>query len=329
VFGISLVSFGFRVSGPVIALAVSFAVFGILGFLLDGSLRREFGFDFAIARKLLTFGVWATLASALTALSAQVGILTLTYVRTGIDAAIFKVAMTIAMVPALVGNIVMQPLLPIATRSMKDGAQERSALIRLVIRYLLLLGFPIVGLTVILARAVLSAFFAEPYLAGLGTVRVLVVGNLFVMLSTALSAVLFMGNGVKYLTKMNAVAAAVTVLATLALVRTSGAIGAAVAQLVSSLIVLTLTVAWLRKNVQVMPELKRYSIFALSALESGALAWFASDMVSAAKMKVAVGYLVGGCAYAALVLLQRGIRISELNTLNGIRRAGWQSSGES
>ncbi len=326
VLGFCLVLFGFRVSGPILALAVSFVIFGIVGFLLDGSVRCQFGFDFGIAWKLVHFGVWATLASTLTALSTQVGILTLTYMLGGTEAAIFKVATTIAMVPALVGSIVMQPLLPIATQSMKNGSQESGALIRLVIRYLLLLGFPIVSLTIALAGTILSAFFAGPYLAGVGTVRLLLAGNLLVMLSTALSAVLFMGNGIKHLTRINAIAAFITVVGTLALVKTSGSVGAAIAQFISSFVVLVMTIAWLRKKVQLPLELKRYFIFALSAIQAGVLAWVAAEMAPTARTKVAIGYAVGCVAYAVLVWVQRGIKIKELVTLNGIRRTGWESS---
>ena len=151
-----LVRWGHRVTGPLVALASAYLFFGVVALFLDPNLRHGFAFAPAIARRRVRFGVAATLASALAGILLQVGVLALTYLEGEAAAAIFRVALTLAAVPALIGMTVVQPFLPIATRSLQNGKDEMPHTVRLLMRYLFLIGLPLLCAGVILARPLLE-----------------------------------------------------------------------------------------------------------------------------------------------------------------------------
>ena len=315
VLGLALFAFGLRVTGPLWGLAFAFAILGGIGFLMDRSLRQEFGFDLTIALRLVRFGTWATMASALATFSSQIGVLAVTYLRGEGDTAVFRVAATLAMLPALLGSIVAQPFLPVAARSLQNGRDEAATLVRLLTRYLLLIGFPMLTGGLILARPLVQTFFSATYLNGVWALRVLLAANCLTMLFTALSAIPFMGSGVRDLTRMNAVVAGVGLLVSLVVVLPWGITGAAIAQLFSSLISLLLVWRWLRHTINIPTEWSRWLIYALSAIEMALAVTILVNLVHTPTLQLIFGVLVGGLTYSGALFIHKGFTLQEFRRL--------------
>lgn len=310
-----LVRWGLRVTGPLLALAFSYLSIGGVALFLDSSLRRRLAFVPAIARRLLQFGLAATAASALSGILLQVGVLALTYLEGEADAAIFRVAMTLAAVPALIGMTVVQPFLPIATRSLQNNKHEMPHTVRLLVRYLLLIGLPLLCAGVILARPLLETLFGAAYVKGDMALGFLLAGNTCFMFFTALSAVPFMGGGLKDLIKMNLTAATLALLGNLFFIQHWGITGAAVAQMSASAVGMILMVGWLGRRSLISVEWPRSAIYFLSTVEMSAVLFIVVNLERIPRLQLAIGIPVALMTYIVALIFHRGISMEEIRLL--------------
>lgn len=315
--GTLLVAMGFGVSGPVWGLAIPYTIIGIIGFCLDSDLRRKIHFDKRTAIELLGFGAWATLASGMLVFVNQIGILALAYLRGETEAAVFKVASTLSMPPIIVCTLLLQPLLPFAARSLRCEPEEAIALLRLLIRYLLMIGIPLLVGGLILARPLVETFFNTTYLDGVWSLRILLFANSLTMLFTTLSAIPFMGSGLKYLARTNVIVAVVALITNILLVRSWGTTGAALAQLLSSGTGFILLLRWLKRTFPIASEWSRWSIYAISAGEMALAVTITVSLVHAPPLQLTLGVFVGVLAYGSALLIQKGVTLAELRRLFG------------
>jgi O-antigen/teichoic acid export membrane protein len=318
ILALVLVRLGLRMTGPLLGLVFAYLLLGTTALALDSNMRRAFAFVPAIARRLVQFGLAATLASALSGILLQVGVLAVTYLKGEAFAAVFKVALTLAAAPALVGITVLQPLLPTTARSLQHGGDEMPRTVRMLIRYLLLIGLPMLGAGLILARPLLQTFFSPTYLKGDLAVGILLAGNTCIMFFTALSAIPFMGGGLKDLIKMNATAATLALLGSLFFIRLWGITGAAVAQMLASGVGVILMVGWLRKRMLIQVEWSRLAIYSLSAAEMSLVLFAIVSLEPVPRLQLVLGIPMGLLTYVAALYLHKGISVDEIRLL--IRR---------
>jgi O-antigen/teichoic acid export membrane protein len=306
------VKLGMTVTGPLLALCVSFAAIGIPGFLLSPGLRGRVAFLRPVAAEILRFGAWATLATLLSGFADQVGILVVAYRIGDVPAGIFKVATTFGVVPALLGMIVALPLMPVAKQSLLNGDNISADLIRPILRYLLMFGLPIVAAGFVLAPAIIRTFVRETYLGAVWPMRILLGASLLRTLVTALSGILFVGQGLKALARIHGTVAAITLTGSLFLVRSWGITGVAVANLVGWATGAVLLYLWFEAKKPIPLEWSGYFRYAGSAAVMAVCAFLVTRSVAGPNLQFLLGGCAAGIAYVSLLWIQRDLALQGL-----------------
>jgi O-antigen/teichoic acid export membrane protein len=307
-----LVKLGFRIIGPLIALCISFAGIGLPGFLLSPVLRGRAAFLRPIAREILRFGGWATLATLFSGFADQVGILVVAYAIGDTQAGIFKVAATFGVLPALLGMIVVLPLMPVAKQGLLNGEDVSADLVLPILRYLFMFGLAIAAAGFVLAPAIIRTFVRESYLSAVWPLRVLLAANLFRMLVTALSGFLFVGHGLKALAKIHGTVAALGVVGSLLVVRASGITGVSAALLMAWIAGAFLLYHWFQLKAPLRLEWGRYLRYGGSAAVMAMAVFLAARVLHPPGEQFVLGASVALVVYAFLLWMQRDIALREL-----------------
>jgi O-antigen/teichoic acid export membrane protein len=307
-----LVKAGMRITGPLLALSISYAAIGIPAFLFGSFVRPGTKFLPDLARDMIRFGTWATLASVLAGISSQGGLLVLAYIAGDAPAGIYRVAMTFGMLPALLGMIVVTPLMPVVKRGLLDGADVTGSVILPIVRYLLMLGFPIAATLAAFAPTVIVAFVRESYSSAAWPMCFCVLANIFVMLMTAFSGILFVGDGLKDLAKIQGVVAVVTVCGSAALARAVGANGPAIASVGAWSVGVVLLYRWFVSRTPIPLEWWGYLRYGSSACVSAAVAALATKSISSALTRCSVGACSACILYVLFLWIQRDLGFLQL-----------------
>jgi O-antigen/teichoic acid export membrane protein len=143
----------------------------------------------------------------------------------------------------------------------------------------------------------------------------LLLGNLFFMAFTALSAIPMMSNGLKEFTFYNLIVSAVALMSTVALVHRWGVSGIAVGQCVAAITGFFLIRHWLKRHFRVRFEWSKSALFLLCACEMAIVVALAVRLVQAPAAQVCVGIVVGVVTYVAALFLQRGVTRQELQMM--------------
>ncbi len=310
-----LVKAGMRITGPLLALCISFAAAGIPGFLLSPALRGNVAFLRSAAKEILHFGLWATLATLLGTFADQVGVLVVAYTNGDAAAGVFKVATTFGMLPALLGMVVALPLMPVAKQGLLNGENISVTLVRPIVRYLLLLGLPIAAAGFVLAPAVIRTFVRDSYLGAVWPLRILLVANVLRTVVAALSGILFVGEGVKKLAKIQGSVAAVAVIGGVSLARSGGATGVALALLTAWAFGLVHLYLWFERRTPLQLEWGKYLRYAGSAAVAAGITFLAGRLLGAGVEQFVTGGCVAGFAYAFLLWMQRDLAFQNLARL--------------
>ena len=306
-----LVKEGMPVRGPLLALALSFAAVGIPGFVLNRELRRRVEFLWPVARQILHFGLWATLATVLNGFAGQVGILVVAYINGDAAAGVFKVATTFGVLPALLGMIVVMPLMPVAKRELLNGGDVSESLV-------LMVGLPLVTAGFVLAPAVISTFVSASYLGAVWPMRILLGASLLRTLVTAVSGVLFVGQGLKELARIEGAVAAVTLIGGILLSRTEGLIGMAVALLAAWFVGAVLLYRWFERRAPLGLEWRSYLRYAGSAVLMATLVFFGIRLVPSPVERFLLGGVLATVIYASLLWMQQDLPFQSL--VRGVRQ---------
>lgn len=311
-----LVKLGMRITGPPIALCASFAAIGIPGFLLSPALRGHVAFVRPIALEILRFGAWATLATLLSGLADQVGILVVAYGVGYAPAGIFKVATTFGVLPALLGMIVVLPLMPVARRGMLKGDDVSAGLILPTLSYLLMFGLAIAAAEFVLAPAVIRTFVQESYMGAVWPLRLLLGASLLRMLVTAFSGILFVGDGLKALTRIHGTVAVIALAGSALVVGAWGITGVAVALLIAWSAGIVLMHRWFRRKASLPLEWSKYLRYAGSAAIMAVVVFLTASLINPPIEQFVLGGCVAVIAYALLLWIQRDVAFRGLiNTL--------------
>jgi O-antigen/teichoic acid export membrane protein len=300
-----LVKMGMPVVGPLLALSMSFALLGLCSCFFDRSFRGDFVFLTEVANEIIRFGLWATVAVVLSGFAGQIGILIIDYMRGDGAAGVFKVATTFGVISALLGIVVVLPLMPVAREGMLRGNNIAAELVRPIIRYLLMLGLPITAAGFVLAPEIIGTFTTQAYAAAVWPLRILLGANLLRMLMTAASGILFVGEGLRTLTKIYGVMVAVTLTVGVILVRRWGINGMAAAQLISWIGGAILMCRWFWRKTPVHIEWRVYLRYALSAVTMAAIVYLGKQLVHAPFERLIFGICASGIVYLLMLWLQR------------------------
>jgi len=322
VIALLLVKAGMPITGPLLGFCISFTVLGIPGFLLSPALRGHIRFLRPVAAEILRFGFWATVATVLGELASQVGILAVSYVNGDAAAGIFKVAATFGMLPTLLGTMVLLPLMPVARQGLLRGDDISRSLILPILRYLLMLGLPIAAVGFVLAPAVIRTFVQQSYMGAVWPMRILLAANLLRMLVTAFSGILFVGDGLRELAKIQGSVAAVAVVTTVLVARNGGAIGVAIGLLISWLVGALHLYNWFERRMPVRLEWGRYLRYAGSAVVTALCTLLAGKLFQPGVRQLVVGGCVATLVYTFLLWLQRDPAFEQLMRAFAERTAG-------
>ena len=294
-----LVRVGMRITGPLLALAISYVLFGFPAFLL-GATRPLPRFLPQIAGEIIRFGTWATLASVLTGVATQGGLLVLAYVGGDVSAGVYRVASTFGMLPAVLGMIVVTPLMPIVKRGLLEGTDVTASVILPIVRYLLMLGLLIATTAGVFSQSIITALVRDSYSSAAWPMRICLAANVLLMLVTTFSGILLVGEGLKDLTKIQAVVAFIAVGGSAVLSPTMGANGAALSSLAAWLIGAVLMYRWFARKTPIALEWASYWRYAVSACISAAIADLATRSIVSPLVRCSVG---GGFACILYVLI--------------------------
>ncbi|MGB6876744.1 MAG: polysaccharide biosynthesis C-terminal domain-containing protein [Candidatus Acidiferrales bacterium] len=302
---VALVKAGMPISGPLLGLFLSFIVLGIYASLLDPAIRGNVVFLPKVAVEIIRFGLWATLAVVLSGFAGQIGVLIVDYVNGDAAAAVFKMAATFGIVPALLGMIVVLPLMPVAREGILNGHDIAVSLVLPITRYLLMLGLPITAAGLVLAPEVIATFTRHSYAGAIWPLRILLGANLLRAWMTAASGVLFVGEGLRALAKIYGAMVAITLVAGVFLARRWAVNGMAIAQLTSWIIGAILMCAFFRRRSSMRLEWKLYLRHAFSSLIMAAVVYFGTRVWHTAFERLILGGCISATVYLALLWLQR------------------------
>jgi O-antigen/teichoic acid export membrane protein len=310
-----LIKLGMRITGPLFGLCISFAGVGISALLFSSVVRGQMAFLPKVAKEILHFGLLATLATLLATFADQVGILAVAYVNGDEAAGVFKVATTFGMLPGLLGMVVALPLMPVAKNSLLNGDNISVTLVRPIIRYLLLVGLPIAAVGFALAPAVIGTFVRQTYLGAIWPMRILLVANVLRTLVTALSGILFVGEGLKQLAMIQCSVAAVAVAGSVLLARNGGLTGVAMALLAAWAFGLIHLYLWFERRTPLQLEWVGYLRYAGSAAVAATGTFLAGRLFGAGVVQLVTGGCVAGIVYVFLLWIQRDVAFQNLTRL--------------
>lgn len=314
VLAMILVSAGLHISGPIWAFILSYVFFGVLTIFLEKSLFGK-RFDWHFVRKIIRFGVPMTAASAFNVLATQAGVLGIAYMMTESEVGIYKLATTFGMIPMLLGDALVLPLLPLVKKGMIDNAKETAELIRLLIRFLTVAGLFMLGAGIVLAKPLINLVFGTVYQNAVEPSRILLGASFLGLLFTVLLSVLYMSDHLKIAAKITGIVAVLSVGGNLALVPTRGASGAAFSLLIAFGIGLSLVGVWLRRRLSVWLEWRKYGIYALSMVEMGILLVLFVSFMRSQVVSLLGGMILAPCLYILALIIQKGLTRAEISHL--------------
>jgi len=311
VLAMILVSAGLHISGPIWALILSYVIFGVLTIFLEKSLFGK-RFDWHFVRKIIQFGVPMTAASSFNVLATQAGVLGIAYLMTESEVGIYKLATTFGMIPMLLGDALVLPLLPLVKKGMIDNAKETAELIRLLIRFLTIVGFFMLGAGLVLVKPLINLFFGTVYQNAVEPSRILLGASFLGLLFTVLLSILYMSDHLKIAAEITGIVAALSVGGSLALIPARGATGAAFSLLFAFGIGLLLVGGWLRRRLSVWLEWRKYGISALSMVEMGILLAFFVSPIRSQVVSLLGGMILAPCLYILALIIQKGLTRAEI-----------------
>lgn len=312
-FGLAvvLVAAGWHITGPVWSLALAFVAFGALTIFLEQPLFA-WSLDWHFARQAITFGVPMTAASAFSILASQAGVLAIAYLMTESEVGIYKLASIVGMIPMLLGDGLVIPLLPLVKKKMVERSAETAELVRLLVRFLAGAGLFAFGAGVILAGPLIRLVFGATYLGAVSPARILLGASVPGLLFTVLLSILYMSDDLRTAVKTTGAVAVLSAGGSLALIPFYGARGAALSLLLAFGTGLVVVGLRLGRRLSVPFEWRRYGVYLLSTAETAVLLALFVSAVPRPVWGLLGGVVLAPGLYLAALALQGGLTRTEV-----------------
>ena len=314
VLSLLLVVLGIRISGPIISLSLAYLFTGLLTILLAKAYFKP-DIDWALARKIIHIGFFMTIASTLNILTQQTGILALAYYSSNESVGIYKVAMTIGMIPMLLGDGIILPLLPLIKKFIHAGSQHTINIIILIMRYLIIGGLLLLLTASIVSKPLFHFLYNTRYDASIWPLRILLVAGLLGMLYIVLISVLLMSDMVKRASLICFVVSVTCAALNAVAVPRYRMAGAAASLVIAFLLGLILVVISSEAYFKMRFEWKRYLVYLLSFGEIASL--YSLFLINELRpvAQIFFGIILAPILVITAVYIQKGISKRELRRI--------------
>lgn len=319
-FSLLLVAMGVRIAGPIYSLSGAYVIVGVLTIILARS-YFSLKLDWTAARKMIYSGIFMTIATTLNIFVAQFGILALTFLSSRENVGIYKIATTFGMLPMLLGDGIILPLLPLIKKAIHEGNDHAAKIIVLLTRYLIVGGLAIVTSGLIAAKPLISLLYGARYQDAVWPLRILLLAGFLGMIYTVIISILLMSDSLKRASVVCIIVALLCVGCNLAMVPKYTMMGAALSVCIAFTLGLILAGMKSRALFHFHFEWKKYSIYAISSAEITAILWMATRFLKTRLFQLAEGILVAPVLYLMVLYAQKGITKLEIKKILELIRA--------
>lgn len=260
---------------------------------------------------------WAFLGvTLLAALEGQVDILILSIVQTEAVIGWYNAATTITFTWTILSQAFRMSIYPVMIRYAASASDKLASIYQASLRLMGLLVFPLVAGVWVLAEPIVLWLYKPAFAPSILIVRILLPMLVFVFLNVPSARLMFVHNRQDKMTQFLAISFATNLVLNLALDKTYGANGAALARLCSTAVLFALIYAYAHMNLQPIQPIRLFSKPLLAALIMGLIVWVIRDQTL--WLVIPAGVLI----YALLLIVTGGIRREDLNMLGLIFKKG-------
>lgn len=192
--------------------------------------------------------------------------LMLTYFDTLTSVGIYNIIYPTALLIVMLGSSLGAILMPVVTELWEKKKNKEIIQALLVIqKYLLVICLPIVIVLMTFSEELIRIFFGTEYVAGATAFNVLLIGALFKVFAAVNNQVLISLKESKKTMKMFLIAAIINVILNLILIPKYSIEGAATASMISFLIMLTVSIFFIRKKIRMISPWRTWTITVIIA----------------------------------------------------------------
>ncbi len=301
---------GEPIAGPILALAASFVLVGVLSMILEKGLFSG-RISWPMAGRLLKFGVFMTLASTFAVLTSQTGILTLSYLASETQVGIYRIASTFGLAPMLLSEGLILPLLPLIKENQRRSPHELPDVIRLLMRLLIGLGALFLGCGFVLAGPLAALLFREFAGELIPVVGILLGASFFGVIYSLLLSITYVTDNLKMAVRLSAFIAFLCLLGSVVLIPGAEARGAASALLASYAAGLVWIFSWIRRRYRVRFEWGKYLLYILCGFETAFILTLIVRTVSHPVIGLVLAGGFGPVFFVMVLFLQKGVSRTE------------------
>lgn len=317
IFGLTALAIflGFGAVGAIAAYSLSFAVLHVffMPILNFGIVPRLFAARKIDLGKVLKFGLPITVAGIASTVFTYTDTLLLTYFDTLENVGLYQVAVPTSQVLLIFTGVLLNVLMPLVSEL---WAKKKDGLIQMAVgelyKYVFLAIVPLVIAFEAYPGVIINLLFGGEYIAAAPILQVLALASVFLIINTINGSTLA-GIGVpKEYTVVVVWGAAVNLVANLILIPAYGPIGAALATLLSAIVILLLSFRKVSRRIVIRLPL---AVWAKSLVAGGV---FFGVMVlfrllpAHQYVKASLSLVVGGAVYLALLFILRAITLDEV-----------------
>jgi len=244
-----------KLFGAILAYIVSFILIAIIYLpwlsKVTGFFKEKTKFSKKISKRMLIFGIPATISGVGSMIILYVDTLILTYFRSLSEVGIYNVVVPTAMILNFIAVSISQVFFPMVSELWaKKLKNHLSVGINTIYKYSFALIVPLVLIIFSFSKLFLRLLFGEQYVVGATSLQILVISMVFLMIFT-ITANVFGGLGKpKISMKINLFGASVNLILNIIFIPIYGIVSAAVTSLISYFLIMMLSMFSLSKFVK-------------------------------------------------------------------------------
>ena len=317
-FSILFFIFKLKLYAPVfayiLAYILSFTLF--FPFLLKSFpfFKYKFKFSKNLTKKLFYFGVPTMLSGIGGIIILYTDTLILTYFGTLEEVGIYNVVVPTAMLLNFFGNSITQVIFPMISELWSKNLRKQIALgVRLLQKYSFVLVLPAALALFSYPSLLITLFFGTKYVAGATTLRLLSIGMVFFLVAGINMTVLSGIGRPKTTTKIMLAGALFNLVTNFYFIPKYGMLGAGITSLASYLIILILSVYYLRKFIKLQIPWQNWGKIGFASMVFILIIHILSNIFSFDIYIEAIAFTsIAGAIYIGLLILFKTVQISEV-----------------